>query len=389
MRKMKTSLLIRLPLVAFLMLAPGAFALTALYVDGKQSSDDRDCKTRQTACKTIGHAISLASPGNVILVGPATYAENLTINFDLGIIGSGAPATVIDGQRVDTAITIPNRNIHLVLARITISNGVSEGDGGGIVNNDGVVTIYDSRITGNVAEYGIGESDGGGIYNTGTLRLYRSSVTQNETTGAYYCYGSGILNDGTLVVDHSGVSANSSSCTDVYGGGIYNAGELIVNNSTISGNSVADFALGGGIYNEQYGTVSINSSTISENDNAIGISNNGSVSLQNSILANKDGNCSGTITSEGYNLSSDDSCSLSGPGDLSNTDPKLGPLQNNGGPTQTQALLAGSPAIDAGNPNGCTDNNGNLLKTDQRGEPRPDQEDTGGCDIGAFERQRD
>lgn len=68
----------------------------------------------------------------------------------------------------------------------------------------------------------------------------------------------------------------------------------------------------------------------------------------------------------------------------------LRPLQNNGGPTQTQALLTGSPAIDAGNPNGCTDGNGNLIKVDQRGAPRPDKEDLGiGCDMGAYERQGD
>jgi hypothetical protein len=95
------------------------------------------------------------------------------------------------------------------------------------------------------------------------------------------------------------------------------------------------------------------------------------------------------MTSNGYNLSSDGSCDFSGPGDLNNTDPKLGPLQNNGGPTQTQALLPGSPAIDAGNPSGCTDNKGNLLKTDQRGAPRPGKEDTSGCDMGAYERQTD
>jgi hypothetical protein len=64
-------------------------------------------------------------------------------------------------------------------------------------------------------------------------------------------------------------------------------------------------------------------------------------------------------------------------------------LQNNGGPTQTQALLSGSPAIDAGNPSGCTDGQGHLLKTDQRGMPRRNPEDTGGCDIGAYERQSD
>jgi hypothetical protein len=74
---------------------------------------------------------------------------------------------------------------------------------------------------------------------------------------------------------------------------------------------------------------------------------------------------------------------------MNNTDPLLGPLQNNGGPTQTMALQEGSPAIDAGNPAGCTYGHGHLLKTDQRGLPRPDKEDTGGCDIGAYESQID
>jgi hypothetical protein len=74
---------------------------------------------------------------------------------------------------------------------------------------------------------------------------------------------------------------------------------------------------------------------------------------------------------------------------LNNTDPRLGPLQSNEGPTETMALSSGSPAIDAGNPAGCTDGQGNLLKTDQRGMPRPDREDKGGCDRGAYESQGD
>jgi hypothetical protein len=82
-------------------------------------------------------------------------------------------------------------------------------------------------------------------------------------------------------------------------------------------------------------------------------------------------------------------CNFNTSGDLNNTDPKLGQLGNYGGPTQTISLLSGSPAIDAGNPNGCTDGNGHLLKTDQRGKTRPDKEDTSGCDMGAFERQKD
>jgi hypothetical protein len=150
------------------------------------------------------------------------------------------------------------------------------------------------------------------------------------------------------------------------GGGIYNGSSLSINNSTLSGNS-APSGDGGGIFNGR------------------------TVTLQNSIVANSSsgGNCYGTMTSHGYNLSSDNSCHFGQMGDLNNTNPLLGPLQNNGGPTWTQALLDGSPAIDAGNPSGCTDGNGHLLTTDQRGYPRPDHEDNGGCDMGAYERQTD
>jgi hypothetical protein len=93
------------------------------------------------------------------------------------------------------------------------------------------------------------------------------------------------------------------------------------------------------------------------------------------------------MTSKGYNLSSDETCHFHKTGDVNNVDPKLGTLGNYGGLTQTLPLLSGSPAIDAGNPNGCTDGQGHLLKTDERGKPRPDKEDKSGCDMGAYERQ--
>jgi hypothetical protein len=145
-----------------------------------------------------------------------------------------------------------------------------------------------------------------------------------------------------------------------------NLGTLTISNSTLSGNS-ANF--GGDIQSYPAST------TV----------------LQNTIVANSlsGGNCYGTITSNGYNLSSDSSCNFNGPGDLNNTDPLLGTLGNYGGPTQTIPLLSGSPAIDAGNTSGCTDGQGHLLKTDQRGKPRPDKEDSSGCDMGAYERQKD
>jgi hypothetical protein len=90
-----------------------------------------------------------------------------------------------------------------------------------------------------------------------------------------------------------------------------------------------------------------------------------------------------------FSLSSDGTCHLTGPGDVNNANPRLGTLGYYGGPTQTIPLLSGSPAIDAGNPSGCTDSLERLLTTDQRGNPRPDKEDKVGCDMGAYESQSD
>ena len=170
-------------------------------------------------------------------------------------------------------------------------------------------------------------------------------------------------------------------------------GTVKISNSTLSGNGAT--GAGGGISNAG-GTVTINNSTLSGNttrnsSGGGGISNVGTATLQNTIVANspRGGNCYGAMTSDGYNLSSDGTCTFSNTGDLNNAHPKLGTLGNYGGPTQTIPLLSGSPAIDAGNPSGCTDNQGHLLKTDQRGQPRPDKEDTVGCDMGAYESQKD
>ena len=194
-----------------------------------------------------------------------------------------------------------------------------------------------------------------------------------------------------MTINNSTISGNRA--TKGNGGGILTSCQLTINNSTISGD-IASAGNGGGIYFQGAGMV--NNVTLSGNSalNGGGMSGgSGGTIFQNSIVANSPsgGNCSGTrIFSNGYNLSSDGTCSgFDKAGDLNNTDPKLGRLQNNGGPTQTMALQAGSPAIDAGNPSGCTDGHGHLLKRDQRGARRPDPEDSGGCDIGAYERQTD
>ena len=276
------------------------------------------------------------------------------------IVGASAKTTILDGGARGRVINITSTSARVTLSKVTIQNGFA--------------------------------SPGGGVKNSGTLTISNSTLTANHTSILGSSSGGGIFNTGTLTISNTTLSGNSSPSSNGGGGGVYSSGPgstVTINNSTFSGNTAAK---GGGIDNVRtFGSsnVTINNSTFSGNKG--GIDNvEGGVFLQNSIIANNTiGNCSGAITSNGYNLSSDSTCNFNGPGDLNNTDPMLGPLQNNGGPTQTQALLSGSPAIDAGNPNGCTDGNGNLLKTDQRGAPRPDKEDTSGCDMGAYESQTD
>jgi hypothetical protein len=356
------------------------------------------------------------------------YQENLTIGKSLKVIGSGANTTIIDGGGVKSVFTI-STGVTVTLTRVTIQHGSAQQSGGGIYNR-GVLTISTSTIRGNEAGGSCSHSchsSGGAIYNSGVLTISTSTIRGNEAVDgtfvrrcSYGCSPSagGIFNLGTLTIINSTIAGNSAIANCVSGcgaggGGIVNGtnATLTMNNSTLSGN-VAEarcafvppllscLAVGGGI--DTGGTLIINNSTVSGNaaypTRAGGVPQDlgdeifGGATLQNSIVANgpSGANCSGgPMTSKGYNLSSDNSCNFNGPGDMNNIDPKLGPLQNNGGPTQTQALLSGSPAIDAGNPSGCRDSNGSLLKTDQRGMPRPNPEDTGGCDMGAYERQQD
>ncbi len=158
-----------------------------------------------------------------------------------------------------------------------------------------------------------------------------NSTISGNSTGTS---GSGIYNVGLpLHAANSTISGNSAGTS---GGGIFNfAGLVEIANCTVSGNSASS---GGGIYNSaaQFGAVLQTANTIF----------NAGASGENIF------NDGGTVISDGYNLSSDDGGGyLNGPGDQINTDPMLGPLQNNGGPTLTHAPLPGSPAIDAGDPN--------------------------------------
>jgi len=421
------SVLARLLFLALLLvLAPTAVARSLWFVDGVNGNDDNSCKSRHGACKSIGHAVSLASPNDAIFVAPAVYNENLTIRINLEIIGSGSHRTVIDGQGLDTVIFIPDQseNVRVGLAGLTVRNGYANyntgGFGGGIANW-GTVHGYDLNVRQNTAgDFDADDGTGAGISNGGFFSLSLSVVEANKDIVSYYSSGGGIYNSGTMIINDSTIRGNSSETTDEYGAGISNAGTLVVNRSTISGNSTAfaSYAYGGGLYNSgettinnstiygngsgagldgggiyNAGTISFTSSTISSNtaDGGGGILADRTATLENTIVAdNLGGNCFGAITSAGYNMSSDGTCNLSGPGDQNNVEPRLGLLRYNGGRTETMAELPGSPTIDAGNPQGCADRDGHLLKSDQRGFPRPGKfKQTHRCDIGAFERQKD
>lgn len=270
------------------------------------------------------------------------------------------------------------------VSRTEISNSLfisNTAEGGGAIGNAGILNLYNSSIIGNSA-YAMGGFDNAGIANLDVVTLSNNSTTQIGAIG----------NNGALTMTHS-LIANNTTTGD--GGGISNyssyaaaTSSFTLENVTIS-NNAAPNGYGGGIfiglppYRAPINWLSLRNVTLSNNTALTG-SNvallTGTLQTHNSIIASGIGssNCyfsSGTLTSLGHNLEDTNSCGLNATGDLTNTNPLLGPLQDNGGNTLTHALLFGSPAIDAGDNNGCP-------RTDQRGWLRPFGR---ACDIGAFE----
>lgn len=228
---------------------------------------------------------------------------------------------------------------------------------------------------------------------SGKVFLSRVTIQGGNPVGN----GGGILNLGELTLDSVTLAGHKSGGS---GGGIYNTGTLTLENVTISGNRAK--SNGGGLSNHG-GTAALNNVTVTGNtadsDNRSGgngggiFQSMGSLSSANTILAGnqdrssgeKHSDCSGQLISEGYNLIQDVAgCSLSGPqtGDLIGFDPLLASLADNGGNSLTHALLPGSPAVDAGNPEEPGMSNTACSAVDQRGIARPQGS---ACDIGAFE----
>jgi predicted outer membrane repeat protein len=396
---------IRFSVLAFLSLTliSSAFANT-YYVDGVNGSDNNNCQSATFACKTITHAINLAVSGDTIMVAPATYGGPIVVATNVSIVGAGAANTIITGSgNQEAVVLIPSKSPELVvsLSGVTIQDGVATNfstTGGTGVLNYGKLTIANSVITRNAAVL----AWGGGITNHGLLTINKTTISGNtaqDQGGGIACSSLTSPSMVSMNINNSTIEGNFGG---TQGGGIYTQGcPTTIINSTITGNSTSlnleGDGVGGGIYS--FSTVFINNTTISGNSSptagGIYVFPKTTTKIQNSILANNaaagsDGNCfpPESVTSDGYNISSDTSCSFSSLGDMNSTNPMLGPLQNNGGPTMTMEVSSGSPGIDAGNPTGCTDGHGHLLVNDQRGDKRPgDPSLKTGCDIGAYEYQ--
>jgi hypothetical protein len=303
---------------------------------------------------TISFSPRLNGTPIVLTSGEIDTAKSYTI------AGNGANQTIIDGNHA-------NRVLAVVAGTVTISG----------------VTVRN----GSVALVGVNVSSAGGLLVEGgaSLTVRNSTITGNavkaSASGAT-ALGAGLtaLSGGQLTIVGSTVSGNTATQTvpgaKAAGGGIHadSHTSLTLVNSTVSGNTSTQE--GGGISAIAAASVTVTSTTVAGNSAPTGSGIFGSAALQDTIVANTPAtNCSVTVRSQGHNLDSGTGCGFTGAGDLGNTDPRLGPLQGNGGTTLTQALQAGSPAIGAGG--ACPAADGG---TDQRGVQRRTP-----CDIGAFE----
>jgi CSLREA domain-containing protein len=407
--------------------AAATFAVNSMLDEPDATPGDGLCATARGDC-TLRAAIQEANAlagADAITLPPSKMrlsSGTIPITGDLTITGAGSDVTWISGNHKSSVFTIAN-SVAVTMTAVRIQRGAAH-LGGGILNS-GSLTLSDvlmtqNRATGPVVQGGLG----GALYNDGTLQLSNVTLQRNRATGC----GAGLFNDGgsallsmvvmtgnralssgggiftysspvtltatTLSGNHARfggglwngaapvelsdttLSANSA----IYGGAVYNQfGNVTVTNATFSTNRAR--TSGGGIWSSG-GTVDLANVTLSSNRARYGsgLYNNGTfdsgqVQMSNTIVAGTAPNCGGPMTSFGHNLDSGATCGLSAPGDLSNTDPLLGPLQDNGGPTFTRVPQPGSPAIDSGDTSDCP-------ATDQRGVPRPQG---AACDIGACE----
>jgi uncharacterized repeat protein (TIGR01451 family) len=384
-----------------------------------------------------GSTINVPAGRVVLSIPPVPIAENSAVGGDLDIeqdttiAGAGAGSTTVDGGGVDRVFDMPfdafegclEPDRKVSITGLTITGGRGELNvnsfggqkflGGGGIVVCGQLTLTRSVVTGNEAVGG-----GGGIVvgNNSSATIDDTTVSANRQGGDGAPGGGAILVQpastptivnpallpaGVLTMTDSTVSGNTAGGGGQpalgEGGGILNLGGVAtLTNVTVSGNTAGGGGaqgFGGGIFTATDGTTTLLNSTVASNSADTGSGGNlstsnltgggldGNVSLKNTIVAGGTAaagseNCNGDgFASQGNNLEDRNQCGAAAAGDQRNLDPRLGPLAGNGGPTQTRALLADSPAINTAANAGCP-------ATDQRGTARPQ---AGVCDVGAFE----
>ena len=377
----------------------------------------------------------------------ANATGDLDITDSLTINGAGAGTTIIragtlgypdpSANGIDRVFDVYDVSSAIIvsISNVTIANGKCSSctmGGGGISNNESL-TVTNSTFSGNSASGNSGNNWGGGIYTSGTLTVTNSTFSGNFAThgggmflnGGLFAVtnstfsgnlangaGGGIISYGTLTVTNSTFSGNSAASN---GGGISSSyGTLAVTNSTFSGNSafsggginnyvtltVTNSAFsgnlatnrGGGINNQ--GTLTVTNSTFSGNSAyGGGINNFASLYLKNTILANSTGgpDCNND-GGDAIAVNINNLIETNGPSGHKcgtpavTSDPGLGALADNGGPTQTFAITSASSAYNAGDNAVCSASLGSpnygAGGLDQRGIARPQ---SGACDIGSYE----
>jgi hypothetical protein len=297
-----------------------------------------------------------ANPGADVITfsknnGTVTLTSGqLTITDSLTIDGPGANRVTVSGNNAGRVFAVA-AGATVTMSGLTIANGAQVSAGGGILSS-GSLTLQACTVTGNRTAFG--GAGGGGICSSGVLRIQGSTIANNVAANGE---GGGIRNLGTAAIASSTIAGNTATA----GGGVYNAGtgggRVAITRSTIAYNTANQ---GGGVYNDLGAALDLSNSIIAAN------------------TASSQPDLAGVLNSSGYNLIG----STSGGGgfaatDLLDVNPRLDSLKYNGGPTQTIALLADSPAINAGDPAATGD-------YDQRG-PGYARIKGGRIDIGAFE----
>ena len=344
---------------------------------------------------SLRQAIAVIADGGLITFDPALAGKTIgltsgpllisgkTVNID----GSDAPGLAVSGGGTDRVLIV-DPGATAQVSDLTLADGYGFQLAGCVLNN-GTLTLDHVTVTGCLMTTTAGDfwQGGGGIYNGdgATFNLIDSSVVNNTagwSGGGVYSF----FNTNTTIT-RSTISGNLSN--DV-GGGIRSLGNAEIINSTISGNTATGW-YGGALFVTD-GVVNLTNVTVADNvspelapaDVFVGTftAANATLTLSNSIVASEQDNCffapwgSGVVTlmADHNNVLTDATC-FAGASDLVVADAGFGPLADNGGSTETHALLAGSPAIDAADVAACP-------ATDQRGVTRPQG---AGCDVGAYE----